>query len=211
MPGVRAALVAPMAVLGALAPLGCAQVLGLGDFPPIAGDAGSANPDADQRTENEVLDPDYENQTAAPGGPLMAPWSGEGPGIIGVDDMDGVGGSKCAYISDDGSGAWSDVIQTIHVTPQANLTLSALIQTQSPTSTSGSTGPFPSGFLGARTLGGTVLGQEAYGTSTDYAQISVTFNSGANDAVVIFAGFTSVVGQATWIHVDDWSPSLGAP
>jgi hypothetical protein len=147
-----------------------------------------------------IGDPNFENQSTTGGSPLVAPWSGEGPANIGVDDTNGMNGTKCGYIYDSGLGAFSDIAQTITVTPNTNYTLSCFIQTD---------GTFPAqGLMGARTAGGASLGSQSYGQLTDYTQLTVTFNSGSNNSVVIFAGFTSNAGQgAAWIHVDTWGLS----
>jgi hypothetical protein len=60
--------------------------------------------------------------------------------------------------------------------------------------------------MGIRTTGGSVIAQQGYGQMTNYTQLTVTFNSGANSSLVIFAGFTDS-GPGAWIHVDDWSIS----
>ena len=46
-----------------------------------------------------IQDPSYEQQTRGDGAPLTAPWAGEGPDGIGVDDNNGHGGNnKCGFI-----------------------------------------------------------------------------------------------------------------
>jgi hypothetical protein len=150
---------------------------------------------------NGIQDPSYEGQTQASGSPLIPPWSQEGPATIGVDPSNGRNGTHCAYIYDGGTGGWSDIIQTISVSANTNYTLSCFIQTD-PT--------FPAqGSMGVRTTGGAVIAQTAYGQMTDYTQLTVTFNSGSNTSVVIFAGFTDTAAGA-WIHVDDWSLATGS-
>ncbi|HVR84976.1 MAG TPA: hypothetical protein VMU54_11740, partial [Planctomycetota bacterium] len=145
-----------------------------------------------------IQDPAYENQTQAAGNPLIAPWSGEGPAQSGVDDTNGRNGTHCGYIYDGGTDRWSDIVQTISVIPNTNYQLRCYIQTD-PT--------FPAqGSMGIRTTGGSVIAQQGYGQMTNYTQLTVTFNSGANSSVVIFAGFTDS-GPGAWIHVDDWSIS----
>jgi hypothetical protein len=149
-----------------------------------------------------IQDPSYENQTQADGGPLIAPWSSEGPAAIGVDDTNGRNGTHCGYIYDGGTGAWSDIVQTISVSPNTSYTLSCYIQTD---------GTFPAqGSMGVRDSGGSVIAQAGYGQMTNYTQLTVSFNSGSNSSVVIFAGFTDQ-GPGAWIHVDDWSLTSGSP
>jgi hypothetical protein len=149
-----------------------------------------------------IADPGFENQTQADGAPLIPPWSGEGPAAIGVDDSNGVGGSHCGYIYDGGTGAWSDIVQTISVTPNTTYTLSSFVQTD---------GAFPAqGSMGIRTPGGAVIAQQSYGQMTNYTQLTTTFNSGSNTSVVIFCGFTDT-GEGAWIHVDSWGLTGGSP
>jgi hypothetical protein len=143
-----------------------------------------------------IQDPSYENQTQTAGSPLIPPWTGEGPAQSGVDDTNGRNGTHCGYIYDGGTGGWSDIVQTIGVVPNSNYLITCYIQTD-PT--------FPAkGSVGVRTTGGSVIAQQGYGQLTDYTKISVSFNSGSNTSVVIFAGFTDT-GAGAWIHVDDWA------
>jgi hypothetical protein len=147
-----------------------------------------------------IQDPSYSNQAASDGGGLTAPWLGRGPAAIGMDPLNGRGGNnKCGYIYDgNGTGAWSEIVQTISVAPNTTYTLSCFIQTDR---------TFPArGLMGIRTTGGTVLAQQAYGQMTDFTQLSVKFNSGFASSLVLFAGFMSNPGQqGAWIHVDDWN------
>jgi hypothetical protein len=147
-----------------------------------------------------IQDPSFANQTASAGGLLTAPWLGRGPAAIGMDPLNGRGGNnKCGYIFDgNGTGAWSEIVQTIAVAPNTTYTLSCFIQTDR---------IFPArGLMGIRTTGGTVLAQQAYGQTADFTQLSVKFNSGFASSLVLFAGFMSNAGQpGAWIHVDDWS------
>jgi hypothetical protein len=145
-----------------------------------------------------IQDPSFENQNQGNGKRLVLPWLSEGQADSGLDGSNGRGGSKCGYIFDgNGSGARSDIVQTISITPHTSYTLSCYIQTGD---------DFPAqGSVGARAPGGTILASQAFGLSKDYTQISVTFSSGTNTSVVIFAGFTSNAGKGgAWIHADDW-------
>jgi hypothetical protein len=146
-----------------------------------------------------ILDPSFENQSSASGGALVAPWTGEGPATIGVDETNGMNGTKCAYIYEgNGTGAWSDVVQTIPVAANTIYTLTCYIQTDA--------GFRARGSVGVRTVGGAVIAQVPYGQMTDYTQFTIKFNSGISTSVVIFAGFASNLGRkGTWIHVDDWT------
>jgi hypothetical protein len=148
-----------------------------------------------------IQDPSFENQTVGDGTPLTAPWSMVGPAQAGCDGRNGRGGSKCGYIYDGtGSGARSDIVQTVRVTPNTNYRLSCWIQTGE---------SFPAqGSVGVRTTGGALLSHQPFALATNYTPLAVTFNSGPHSSLVIFAGFTSVAGQqGAWIHVDDWNLS----
>jgi hypothetical protein len=145
---------------------------------------------------NLIQDPGFENQTATGGGPLVPPWNAEGPGVIGLDGANGRNGSKCGYIYDGSALSWSAITQTVAVSPNTNYTLTAWIQTSN---------PFPTGSLGARTTGGTVLAQQSFGTLVNYSQVTTSFNSGSNTTVVVFAGFSDSSEPGAWIHLDDVS------
>jgi hypothetical protein len=147
-------------------------------------------------TGNLIQDPGFESQIGGLG--FAAPWSDTGPTMIGVDPVNGMNGSKCGFICDGyGSGAWSDIRQTVAVSPHTNYTLSCWIQTDDTT--------FPAqGLMGVQTTGGTILASHSYGQMTNYTPLTVTFNSGSNSSVVVFTGFTDQ-GVGAWIHVDNWS------
>ncbi|HEV3028254.1 MAG TPA: hypothetical protein VG457_11815, partial [Planctomycetota bacterium] len=145
---------------------------------------------------NLVQDPDFENQTATGGGPLVAPWEGDGPATIGVDGSNGMNGSKCGYIYDDGSGAVSLISQVLAVSPNTNYTLSCFVQTGS---------AFPAqGGMGVKDGNWNILGNQSFGQMSDYTQLTVTFNSGSNTSVWVYVGFEDQ-GPGAWIHVDNWS------
>lgn len=148
-----------------------------------------------------IQDPSFENQTSLPGEPPGSPWSSRGPAVIGVDFNSGRGGkNKCAFIADNGTGAWSEIFQTIAVTPNTSYTLSAWLQTSD---------RFPRGALGVRATAGTLIAQQSYGQLGNYTPVSVAFNSGSNTSVIVFAGFTNVAGQDAWIHADDFNLAIG--
>ncbi|HVR83496.1 MAG TPA: glycoside hydrolase family 16 protein, partial [Planctomycetota bacterium] len=145
---------------------------------------------------NLVQDPAYENQTAPGGGPLVAPWDTFGPAMVGVDDQNGMNGSKCGYIYDNGTGAWTDIKQWVTVTPNTTYTLSCFVQTDSSFAAQGC--------FGAQAADGTDLGWKSYGQMTNYTQLTVTFNSGSHTSIFVYAGFTDQ-GPGAWIHVDNWT------
>lgn len=152
---------------------------------------------------NLVQDPGFEaSNTLAPY------WNVDGTPDSAGEDL-GTGsqhsGNNDAYIYDAShSGQFVDISQSIAVTADTNYTLTAWID--------GTTG----GTLGARTTGGTSLGSvnfnatEPVGTdSNTYQQVTVSFNSGSNTSVVIYAGFTTR-GSAAFIHMDDFSLTAGS-
>jgi hypothetical protein len=146
----------------------------------------------------EIQDPGFERQTQGDGRPLVAPWSGEGPGGIGVDPSSGRNRSRCGFVHEGkGLGGWSGIVQTVAVTPGTEYVLGAWIET-SPT--------FITGAIGVRTVGGQIIAQESYGQMTSYKEVSVRFKSGTNSSIVVFTGFRSAAGpRGAWIHVDDFS------
>ncbi|HVR83909.1 MAG TPA: glycoside hydrolase family 16 protein [Planctomycetota bacterium] len=158
--------------------------------------AGSAAPPPPPSTANLIQDPDYTGQTQGPGSPLMAPWGSNGPAMIGVDEQNGMNGSPCGFIYDGGTGAWSDIVQTISVTPNTNYTLSCFIQTDDVFAAQG--------LMGAFVGDGVQLASKSFGQMSNFTQLTVSFNSGSNTSVVAFAGFTDQ-GPGAWIHVDTWS------
>jgi hypothetical protein len=155
------------------------------------------------------MDPGFEQQTATGGGPLVLPWYSEGPATIGSDDWSGGGatskngphgGNRDGYIYAPASGTWSDIAQTVSVAPNTNYVLTAWVQNSNDAGFSG-------GALGARTPSGSVLRQTAIPMSATYGQLSVSFNSGGNGSVVVYAGFAP--SGAAWMHLDDVSLTSG--
>ena len=51
---------------------------------------------------------------------------------------------------------------------------------------------------------------QAFGQMTAYTQLTVTFNSGSNSSVVVFAGLTDQ-GAGAWIQMDNWSMTASGP
>lgn len=147
---------------------------------------------------NLIQDPNYTQQPQGNGNGLIAPWYSNGPAMIGLDGDNGNGPppTPCGFICDFGTGAWSDITQTISVNPNTNYTLSCFVQTDA---------VFPAqGLMGAYYGNGTILASSSFGQMTDYTRLTVTFNSGSNTSVVVFAGFSDE-GPGAWIHVDNWT------
>jgi hypothetical protein len=158
---------------------------------------------------NLVQDPGFEASTS-----LSPYWTVNGsPASAGVDTAaaDSHSGNHNGYIYDaSGSQKFVDLSQTITVAANTTYTLSAWVDAYNITG----------GLLGARTTGGTTIASTSVGDSdpgpsthgTDYQQYTVTFNSGSNTSVVIFAGYTTP-GSASFINADDFSllATAGSP
>jgi len=152
---------------------------------------------------NLVQDPGFENQSDTSGSPLVAPWfvtnlSGAKVGIELSEDAHG--GRKVAFIYQPGTNnSFTDVHQTVTVAANTHYTLRGWFANEH----------FADGEFGVRTSGGTVVTRMAIpkiGPARAYQQLILTFNSGSNASLVIFAGYRPVKGS--WIHMDDISLEL---
>lgn len=150
-----------------------------------------------------IGDPNYTRQTQGNGNPLIAPWSGTGPAMIGLDSNNGNGPSPtpCGFVFSPAGTGWSAITQTGTLSANTVYTVSAMIQTSS---------PFPGGTIGVETPDGTALAQQAFGEQDAYAQVSVSFTSGSSTTLTIFAGLANTSGSDAWIHVDNWSLTKGS-
>lgn len=92
---------------------------------------------------------------------------------------------------------WNAIKQEVGVTPNTSYTVSAWVKTA---------GTHSDGYFGARVLGGGPILNEVHFTQPlgSYTLLTVTFNSGANHSVELFAGMWGH-GTDTWIQVDDFS------
>jgi hypothetical protein len=161
---------------------------------------------------NLIQDPAFENQTNT--STLNPPWYIQDPSgeQINMEDLGTAhSGAKEANFwqpNNTGNTSFSDIYQTVTVTPNTNYTLSAWFDDSD---NSGFTG----GEFGVRTTGGSVVAQTAIpptgGVSAMgyYQQVSLTFNSGSNTALQVFAGYTPT--QFSWLHVDDVSLIATSP
>jgi Glycosyl hydrolase catalytic core len=150
---------------------------------------------------NLIQDPGFEFSSA------LAPyWSVDGgPTASGVDliTAHAHSGSHAGYIYD-GSGAqkFVDLFQSVTVMANTNYTLTGEIDASHTTGSA----------FGVRTTSGTNIAATAFtntdpGPAThraDYHQYTVTFNSGRNTSVVVFAGYKTP-GSGSFINVDDVS------
>jgi hypothetical protein len=138
---------------------------------------------------------------------VLAPyWSVDGgPTASGVDviSVHAHSGSHAGYIYD-GSGAqkFVDLSQSVTVMANTNYTLTGWIDARNTTGSA----------FGVRTTSGTNIAATAFtntdpGPAThraDYHQYTVTFNSGRNTSVAVFAGYMTP-GSGSFINVDDVS------
>jgi hypothetical protein len=140
----------------------------------------------------------------------LSPFVVEGnPTAAGIDNNPGHShsGTDNAYIFDNsGSSKFVDIAQTISVMPNTTYTLSVWVDANVSASNV---------IAGVKTTGGTVLATTTPYTGNDpgsqtsggsfYKQLTLTFNSGNNNSVVIFAGYqTPGTGANSWINMDDW-------
>jgi hypothetical protein len=150
---------------------------------------------------NLVQDPGFE---ASPS--LASYWNVDGlPTAAGVDvaSSESHSGNNNGYIYDDsGDKKLVDLFQTVAVMPNTTYTLAGWIDASA---TAG--GLFGASTTGGTNIGATVLANTDPGPAThgaDYAQYTVTFNSGSETSVVVFAGYTTP-GSRSFINVDDVS------
>jgi hypothetical protein len=150
---------------------------------------------------NLIQDPGFEFSS------VLAPyWSVDGgPTASGVDVISAHAhsGSHAGYVYD-GSGAqkFVDLSQSVTVMANTNYTLTGWIDARNTTGSA----------FGVRTTSGTNIAATAFtntdpGPAThraDYHQYTVTFNSGRNTSVVVFAGYMTP-GSGSFINVDDVS------
>ena len=82
--------------------------------------------------------------------------------------------------------------QTISVQPNRSYAVSAWIRTSANNA---------DGYLGLRTPGGQVVGEQRFGRLDGYTRVSATVNTGSNSTLVVFAGLWA--NGDTWAQVDD--------
>jgi hypothetical protein len=131
----------------------------------------------------------------------LPPWFQEGSGSSGVDTS-----AAHAHSGSDSAALWgvsgsADLAQTVTVTPNTSYTLSAWVDASSTTN----------GALGVKTTGGTVLAAAAltntdpgpYTHQADFRLYSISFNSGSNTTLKVFAGYQG--SGNGFINLDDVS------
>ncbi len=142
---------------------------------------------------NLVQDPGFEQQQTST---VSSPWSTEGPDAHGIDLNLAFShsGNNDAWIRDSTSN-WNATTQVITVQPNTNYTLTGWVQNNFTTNV---------GYFGVRDSGGVnVIAQKTFSGAPNYQQITVTFNSGSNTTMKVFAGFW---GQNVdyWVRLDDF-------
>jgi hypothetical protein len=147
----------------------------------------------------------------------LAPyWNiGGGPTSVGVDTVKARAhsGNNSGYLYDDGgAGRFIDLTQTVTVAANTTYTLTGWVHAGNTTG----------GLFGVRTPSGANLRTVALvntnpdpstSVGADYLQYTVTFDSGIDTSVVIFAGYATP-GSASFIELDDVSlvgPQSSAP
>jgi hypothetical protein len=89
---------------------------------------------------------------------------------------------------------WNDLHQTVPVAPNKTYTLRGWLRTS---------GNNTDGYFGVRTPAGQVVAEKKLGSLPGYAQLVVTFNSGNNTSLDVFAGLWA--NGDTWLQLDDVS------
>jgi S-formylglutathione hydrolase FrmB len=90
------------------------------------------------------------------------------------------------------SSGWNDLHQTISVAANRTYTVSAWFRTSANNA---------DGYLGLRTTGGTVVGEQRFTRLDAYTKVTATVNSAANTSLVVYAGLWA--NGDTWAQVDD--------
>jgi hypothetical protein len=137
-----------------------------------------------------VGDPGFENQTSST---VSAPWALEGRG--GIDRSLNTSRSGLNNGWTGWQNGWNALIQRVPVAQNTNYTLTGYVQTSS---------TVIDGYFGVRNSNNSVLKEVKFGTMTAYTPLTVSFNSGANTSVIVFAGHW-INNVGAWMHLDDVS------
>lgn len=143
------------------------------------------------REDNLMAHAGFEPQAAST---LTSPWYAEG--TAGVDRNLGNAHTGANNAFARYNSGWNAVKQEVFVEPNTNYTLTAWIRTSANNT---------DGYFGARLLnGGAVLNETKFASLANYAQQTVTFNSGNNHSLEVYAGMWANNGD-TWIQADDFT------
>jgi hypothetical protein len=136
-------------------------------------------------TGNLAVDGDFES-------PGMGPWVCTGN--CGADHGAGLArtGTGNGWVRN--ASGWNDIHQTISVPANRTFTVSAWIRTSANNA---------DGYLGLRTAGGQVVGEQRFGRLDGYTKVTATVNSGSHTSLVLYAGLWA--NGDTWAQIDDVS------
>ncbi len=131
---------------------------------------------------------------AQPSSAATSPWYVQGIG--GIDRNLGFGhsGANNGYVRN--TSGWNALKQEVSVEPNTSYTLSAWLKTSA---------NLNDGYFGARQLNGGAILNEIHLTASlpNYTLRTVTFNSGNNHSIELYAGTWATVD--TWMQMDDFS------
>jgi hypothetical protein len=105
----------------------------------------------------------------------------------------GYSGDRNAYTRY--NSGWRNVWQRVTVQANTTYVLSGYLRTSLNSD---------NGFMGARTTAGSILSEVNYGAINGWRRYTVTFNSGSNTSVDVYAGVWTNNGDI-WIQLDDFS------
>lgn len=142
-----------------------------------------------------LQDSGFEKQT---GSTVAFPWYAQGTDSKGVDRGLGLAhsGANNGWIRT-ASRDWNAIKQDVQVTPYTNYVLTGWIR---------SSNNVVGGYFGVCTVPGVVINEVGYGSLPAYTSKSVSFNSGPNSTVSVYAGYWSP-GADSFIQVDDFALS----
>src|SRR5690606_508655 len=126
----------------------------------------------------------------------IVPWHSEGDAGIHVNSDFAYSGANNAWIKD--TADWNSIYQPIKLEPNTNYKLTAWVQTSNHN---------VDGRLGVRLphgQEGTVMNELSFGMQGNYTRQTVTFNSGTNSSVEVFAGLHATTGNS-WLRIDNIS------
>ena len=140
-----------------------------------------------------------------PAQPVVGDGGFESPGMAWWSCTSGCGTDYGAGLAHTGIGdgwvrnnsGWNDIHQVVNVQPNHTYTVRGWVRTSANNT---------AGYFGLRTVGGQVLGEQAFGELDGYTQLSVTVNVGNNTSAVVYGGLWAVNGD-TWMQLDDVSAS----